>query len=59
MIRTQFTVAFHTPISVQELYEVLAQHYGLQHVELGQGLLVNGLPQDWIVIANERQRRLD
>jgi hypothetical protein len=59
MIRTQFTVAFHTPVSVQELYEILARHYGLQHVELGQGLLVNGLPQDWIVIANERQRRLD
>lgn len=59
MIRTQFTVAFHHPVSVQELYEVLVRHYGIPDVELGQGLLVNGLPQDWIVIANERQRRLD
>jgi hypothetical protein len=59
MIRTQFTVAFHTPVSVQELYEILARHYGTDNVESGQGLLVNGLPQDWIVIANERQRRLD
>lgn len=59
MISTQFTVAFHSPISVQELYEVLARHYGTPNVESGQGLLVNGLPQDWIVIANERRTRLD
>jgi hypothetical protein len=59
MISTQFTVAFHLPISVQELYDILARHYGMPHVELGQGVLVNGLPQDWIVIANERRTRLD
>lgn len=53
MITTQFTVAFHKPISVQELQRVLMVYYGIHNVEVGQGMLVNGLPQDWIVISNE------
>jgi 23S rRNA A1618 N6-methylase RlmF len=53
MIKSQFTVAFHQPISVQELYRILATYYGIHNVEVGEGVLVNGLPQDWIVIDNE------
>jgi hypothetical protein len=53
MIKTQFTVAFHEPISVQELHRILSTHYGKQNVEVGEGILVNGLPHDWIVVSNE------
>lgn len=56
MTKTQFTVAFHKPINARELYEVLAQHYGKDMVELGLGMFVNGLAEDWIVIANDKQR---
>lgn len=56
MKATQFTVAFTEPISVRELYEILAAHYNINTVELGQGKFVNGLPHDWIVIHNERRR---
>lgn len=59
MKATQFTVAFHESISVLELYKLLANHYGKQNVEVGQGKLINGLPNDWIVIANERPKRMD
>lgn len=57
MISKQFTVAFNKAISVRELYEILAKHYG--EVEVGQGILVNGLPNDWIVVSNERPHRMD
>ena len=53
MIKTQFTVAFHKPISVQELRRILEAYYGTASVALGEGILVNGLPQDWIVISND------
>ena len=53
----QVTVAFHQPALVQELAEVLRRHYG--DVEVGEGMLVNGLPVDWIVVSNDRPKRLD
>lgn len=59
MKSTQFTVAFHIPVDVQELIRILAQQYGLQNIEVGAGILVNGIPQDWIVVANERRSRMD
>lgn len=54
MTKTQFTVAFHTPVNARELYEILVKHYGKDHVELGLGMFVNGLAEDWIVIANDK-----
>jgi hypothetical protein len=55
MIATQFTVAFTNPVSVRELYEILARYYGQELVEVGEGILVNGLPMDWIVVhKNDR-----
>lgn len=59
MTHIQFNVAFHIPVDARELYEVLAKHYGGDIVELGQGLFVNGLAEDWIVIANDKRPRLD
>lgn len=59
MSSTQFTVAFHKPVSVYELYEILAKHYGKEILEIGEGVLVNGLPINWIVVSNERRSRLD
>lgn len=55
MIATQFTVAFTEPISVRELYEILAKHYGSATVEQGQGIFVNGLPTDWIVVHKDER----
>lgn len=59
MITFQFTVAFHNPVSVQELKQLLALHYGKNNVESGLGLLVNGLPENCIVVSNERRQQLD
>jgi hypothetical protein len=59
MTKTQFTVAFHNPINARELYEILAKHYGTDTVEMGLGIFVNGLSDDWIVVANDRRTRLD
>ena len=59
MKATQFTVAFHIAVSVQELQTILARHYGIQNTELGLGVFVNGLPNEWIVIKNDRSKRLD
>lgn len=59
MKATQFTVAFHIAVSVQELHTILAKHYGVPNTELGLGVFVNGLPNDWIVIKNDRSKRLD
>ena len=59
MIKSQFTVAFHIPVDARELYEILARHYGTNIVEQGQGMFVNGLAEDWIVIANDKRTRLD
>ena len=59
MTKTQFTVAFHNPINARELYEILAKHYGKDNVEQGLGMFVNGLTEDWIVIANDRRPRMD
>ena len=56
MKATQFTVAFHTAVSVQELQAILAKHYGVKNTELGEGVFVNGLPHDWIVIKNDRPK---
>lgn len=53
MIATQFTVAFTNPVSVRELYEILARHYGQEIVEVGAGLMINGLPLDWIVVHKD------
>lgn len=59
MKSTQFTVAFHIPISARELHDILAKHYEQYEVETGQGLRVNGLPNDWIVVSNDRPKRMD
>jgi len=59
MTKRQFTVAFHTPINARELYEILAKHYGKEKVEIGLGMFVNGLSEEWIVVANDRRTRLD
>lgn len=59
MKANQFTVAFLKQVSVQELYAVLSRHYGKENIEVGQGQYINGLPNDWIVISNERPQRMD
>lgn len=58
MISFQFTVAFHNPVSIQELKQILEQTYGPGTIEVGQGMLVNGIPNNCLVVSNERQQRL-
>jgi hypothetical protein len=55
----QFTVAFHKEVNVRELSRILATHYGVENVEVGAGMQANGLDLGWIVVHNERQKRLD
>lgn len=59
MRAVQFTVAFTEAVGIRELAEILARHYGKENVEIGQGLITSGIPHDWIVIANDRPRRMD
>lgn len=56
MISFQFTVAFHNPVSVQELERILKQVYGPENVEVGLGLLVNGIPNNCLVVSNEQRQ---
>jgi hypothetical protein len=55
----QFTVAFHKEVNVRELSKILAAYYGAENVEVGAGMQTNGLDLGWVVVHNERQRRLD
>jgi hypothetical protein len=59
MKATQFTVAFTTVTSIQELANILKKHYGPNNVEVGTGMYASGVPHDWIVISNERPDRMD
>lgn len=59
MKATQFTVAFTTVTSIQELANILKKHYGNINVEVGSGMYASGVPHDWIVVSNERPDRMD
>lgn len=59
MKAVQFKVAFTNPVNIHELAQALAEHYGLENVEIGQGMLTSGIPHDWIVITNDRPKRMD
>jgi hypothetical protein len=53
----QFTVAFAEPVDVRELKRVLEAWYDI--VEIGSGVTVNGIPNDYLVVHNERPKRMD
>lgn len=59
MKANQFTVAFTSVTSIQELANILKKHYGTTNVEIGSGMHSSGVPHDWIVIDNERPNRMD
>jgi|LakMenEpi03Aug12_release.lakeMendotaPanAssembly.Ray.scaffolds.fasta_scaffold6338021_1 hypothetical protein len=59
MKSTQFTVAFTKAVSIQELANILKKHFGDRMVEVGSGMYASGVPHDWIVVDNERPRRMD
>ena len=50
----QITLAFVTPINKYELAAILKKLYG--DVIIGEGRFTNDLPEDWIVIENDKQR---
>lgn len=54
----QFTIAFTKAITINELVKLLKNHYG-GAIEIGHGLHNNGIPQEWIVVNNERPKRVD
>jgi len=53
-VRTrQITIAFETPVSKHQLAEILKKIYG--PVIIGEGRVVNGIPEDWILVENDKR----
>lgn len=49
----QFTVAFEQPIDTALFVAVLQKLYG--PVVIGEGLAVNGIYENWIIVENGRR----
>lgn len=54
MKTTQVVVGFQKPIDTKTLVKMLEELYGKGSVTVGHGMAVNGIPNDWIVVSNER-----
>ena len=50
----QIVVGFQKPVDVNKLVKMLEEMYGKGTVTVGHGIAVNGIPNDWIVVNNER-----
>lgn len=50
----QVVVGFQKPVDVKTLTKMLEEVFGKGTVTIGHGLAVNGIPNDWIVVNNER-----
>jgi hypothetical protein len=54
-VRTrQVVLGFQKPVDIATLVKLIEAAYGKGSVTLGQGQAVNGIPNDWIVVHNER-----
>jgi hypothetical protein len=51
----QVVLGFQKPVDTRVLVQILEQLYGKGSVVIGHGSAVNGIPNDWIVVNNERQ----
>lgn len=51
----QVVLGFQKPVDTRVLVQVLQQLYGKDSVTVGHGSAINGIPNDWIVVNNERQ----
>jgi hypothetical protein len=49
----QLTIAFDTPEDIEHLAKLLRVAYKNKKVIVGHGSLVNGIPQNWILVTNE------
>lgn len=50
----QVVVGFQKPVDVKVLVKMLEELYGKDTVTIGHGIAINGIPNDWIVVTNER-----
>lgn len=50
----QVVVGFQKPVDTKTLVRMLEEVFGKGTVVLGHGQAVNGIPNDWIVVNNER-----
>ena len=50
----QVVLGFQKPVDIAALVKLIETAYGKGSVTLGQGQAVNGIPNDWIVVHNER-----
>jgi hypothetical protein len=53
---SQVVLGFQNPVDVKMLVKILQEVFGEGTTTVGQGQAVNGIPNGWIVVHNERQR---
>lgn len=51
----QVVLGFQKPVDTKTLVKVLEAAFGKDSVTVGKGQAVNGIPNDWMVVHNERQ----
>jgi len=57
MLSRQITIGFDRTVNVEKILRILASHF--EHVEMGKGITVNGLPENTIYVHNkERKNRV-
>lgn len=49
----QLTIAFDTPEDIEHLAKLLRHVYDNKKVTVGHGTLINGIPQNWILVTDE------
>jgi len=55
----QFTIAFTVDVDMAQVLKMLDAFYGRENVEVGHGVHINAIPHNWMVIHNDRPKRLD
>jgi len=55
MLTRQITVAFDSPISMEQFAQLMKAVYG--NPVIGLGRAVNGIPTDWIIVENVSKER--
>ena len=55
MKTNQVTVGFDNAVNINEVAKILAAYYG--HIDVGQGILENGLPFGCIHVANKKRKK--
>ncbi len=55
MLTSQLTIGFDVPVNADEVAAILKKHYG--SVDVGTGILKNGLSQNCLYVHNKRKKK--